>query len=254
MEEKDYDGVETPLLTKYVYVMHMKNGYEERKMRIEQMLGSMNINFKYMLDGDISDIDDNTINKYFVGQTMVGRYPHTSCALKHILTYKKMIDAGIDGALVLEDDICLHRNFIKYFNQSIKEMDSYAKTHADEPVIISYEDTRLRFIPHSKRKKGVVIYKGDRDRMTGAYYINNRAAKLILHYAETHKLDKPIDLTHCQLLREKRLTYFWCQPCIATQGSHSGTFKSSINFSSGAMEHLMWKLQRIYKKLLYFMR
>lgn len=236
-----------------VLVLHVKKGYEERKRHIENMLGKMGIPFEYILDGDIADLTDDIIDKYFKGEKMKGKYPFTSCSYKHLLAYKEIIRRGIRGALILEDDIFLKKEFTDIFNRSMAELAEYCKKKPG-PAIISYEDTRLRFIPRSKRQKGKVIYKGDRDRMTGAFYINRECAQLLIDYAETHKFDIPIDLTHCRLLREGRLTYFWCQPTTATQGSHTGAFSSAINFNRSIFNPIIWKIKLSYKKLLYFLR
>lgn len=242
------------LSTQEVFVLHVKNGYETRARHIERMLCKMNIKFEYILDGDMHTLCDDMINRYFTDPVMTGKYPHTSCSMKHLLAYRKITEREAKGALILEDDIVLHKKFIKYFNKSMEQLDKYSRTHLAEPVIISYEDTRLRFVPRSKREKDVVIYKGDRDRMAGAYYINNAAAKLIYGHAINQKFDRPIDLIHNKLLREHSLTYFWCQPCIATQGSHIRMFKSSININKNNIQYLKWTLCRTYKKLLYFLR
>lgn len=236
-----------------VFVLHVRKGYEKRKQHIESMLGKMDIPFEYILDGDICDLTDDVLDKYFCGETMTGKYPFTSCSYKHLLAYKEIVNRNMEGALILEDDIFLQKKFVRTFNKSMEELRQYSAEHP-EPVIISYEDTRLRFVPRSKRIKGTVIYKGDRDRMTGAFYINREAAKLLIEYAETHKFDLPIDLTHCKLLREGRLTYFWSQPTVATQGSHTGAFSSAINFNKSIFHPISWQFKLHYKKLLYFFR
>lgn len=235
------------------FVMHVKNGYEKRAGHIEKMLGRLGIPFEYILDGDIPDITDDIINSYFTGTEMTDATAPVSCALKHLLACERMLDAGLPDALMLEDDIMLHGNFVSVFNKSVEQARAYAAA-TPGPVMVSYEDTRLRFVPRSRRKKGIVIYKGDRDRMTGAYYINAAAARLIVDYARNHKIDRPIDLFHCDLLRRGLLTYFWCQPTIATQGSHTGAFASAINFNKSMLSPLMWRLKLSYKKILYNLR
>lgn len=217
------------------------------------MLWKLNIPFEYMLDGDIADITDEILNRYFTGDAMQRPCPATSCATKHLLIYQEMVRRNIAEALILEDDIILRNDFVCTFNQSIDEVHHYAATHPG-PIMISYEDTRLRFVPRSQRRDDTVIYPGDRDRMTGAYYCNIAAAQLVLDYALTHKLDQPIDLTHCHLLRSQQLVYFWCQPTIATQGSHLGLFSSAINLHKSMLSPLKWKAKLAYRKLLYWLR
>ncbi len=242
-----------PLNVQKVFVMHVKKGYEERRAHIENMLERLGIDCEFMLDGDIEDLSSEVIHRYFTGTAMSGKTPGTSCALKHLLTYRTIIERNMNGALILEDDIRLSRNFVKVFNKTMDELDTIYKNN-DRPVIISYEDTRLRFVPRSKRRHNKLLYPGHCDRMTGAYYINMAGARLILEYAMTHKLDRPIDLTHRKLLDEGKISYLWCQPTVASQGSATGQFNSSISLQKKILRPLMWRLQRAYKIILYFFR
>lgn len=243
----------TALNVPATFVMHVKKGYEKRGEHVEKMLGRLGVPFEYILDGDIPDLTDDIINRYFTGAEMTVPTAPVSCAFKHLLACEQMLAAGLPDALMLEDDIILHSNFVPVFNLSVEQARAYAAANP-RPVMVSYEDTRLRFVPRSRRKKGTVIYKGDRDRMTGAYYINAAAARLIVDYARSQKIDRPIDLFHCFLLRRGLLTYFWCQPTIATQGSHTGAFASAINLNKSMLSPLMWRLKLLYKKMLYNLR
>lgn len=234
-------------------VLHVKKGFENRARHIEKMLGRMGIRFEYILDGDVEDITPDILRRYFKGDKMAGPYPHTSCALKHLAAYRVILERGLDGALVLEDDIFLKKNFIKVFNKSMEELDALSDSGV-LPVIVSYEDTRLRFVPRSRRRKGVVLYDGDRDRMAGAYYINRAAASVVLGHAETKRVDIQIDLLHCALLRDGRLRYLWCQPTVATQGSHNGRLASGIAINKSVFSPPAWRLKLVYKKLLYWLR
>ena len=101
---------------------------------------------------------------------------------------------------------------------------------------------------------GKVLYPGDRDRMAGAYYINKEGAELIINELEKQAMDIPVDWYHAKLLHENKLKYYWCQPTIATQGSHIGTFKSSISIKDNLWITLKWRFKRFYKKWLYELR
>lgn len=238
------------LNNKKVFVLHVKKGFEQREEHINKMLGEMNISFEYELGGDVSDLSEEILDKWFVSY-MHAFSPQASCFYKHILACKRIIDEELDGALMLEDDICLSKKkFIPIFNQSMMELD----VKGNSPAIISYEDTRLRFVPRSQRKRGKVIYVGNKDRMTGAYYINYAAAKLMWDYIETAKYGVPYDIAHYELLKKGMLTYYWSQPAVASQGSHTGKFTSSINFSKKIYYPIAWQFKLAYKKLLYELR
>lgn len=53
-----------------VFVLHVKEGNEDRAKQIEAMLEKLGIKFEYMLDGDIKDITEERKSKYFDMRTM----------------------------------------------------------------------------------------------------------------------------------------------------------------------------------------
>ncbi|MBD5234148.1 MAG: lipooligosaccharide biosynthesis protein LpsA [Bacteroidales bacterium] len=229
-----------------VFVLHVQNGYEERGAHIEKMMSELGIDFKYILRGDKSELTPEVMSCYFDPSGELG-VPSgaTSCAYKHLLACEEIIAANLPGALIFEDDIVLKPDFAEIALKSIEEL-------PDTPSIINYEDTRLRFVPASMRQRGKVLYPGDRDRFAGALYINRSGAEVIVNEAKARKLGVPIDIFHRQLLDDHSISYWWVHPCVATQGSFNGKFKSSL--SSDRAKVIVWKLRRLYRKLLYRFR
>ena len=173
------------------------------------------------------------------------------CTLQPFYAYEKIVEENLPGALILEDDAMLSSRFDTIFPLTIEE---YSSCYSNENVIISYEDSRLRFVPRSKREKGRFLYPMDRDRMAGIYFININAARMILDDACIQKCKLAIDLYHSQLLEQGKLTYLWCQPTIASQGSFVDILGSTLSTKKIEMEKLRWKILRTYKKLLYQIR
>lgn len=242
------------LTQKSIFVVHVSEGYEDRFEHIEKMLGEMNLKHEYMLRGDIKDITEAVKKKYFKVSDDFNSPSAMSCALKHVLICEEIVERNLPGALVLEDDIILHKNFLPIFKLSMKQLSEWNVSTSQGGVIINYEDTRLRFVERSRRKRGVVIYKGDRDRMTGCFYINNAAARILLdRMKQEGGMDRPIDLYQRHLLDLGLIEYLWCEPTIATQGSHVGLFKSAIT-NKTRIDEIKWLIKRLYKKLLYQMR
>lgn len=198
----------------------------------------------------MTDLTPGVLDRWFAGP-MKCVQGATSCACKHLLACQQIVSRGLPGALVLEDDIVLSPRHEEVVRHTIAELP------AGEPAMISYEETRLRYVPRSKRRKGQYLYAGDRDRFAGAVYINSAAARAILSEAEKNGLDCPIDIFHRRLLNQNKLKYYWSHPCTAVQGSFNGLFRTgfdarrSANASAKAM---MWKAKRLYRKLLYFFR
>lgn len=235
-----------------VLVLHVKVGYEERAKHIESMLRNKQIPFEYITDGDQPDITEEILDRYFTGD-MHKITPATSCALKHFYAYERILQNNWDGALILEDDMIFYNNFIKVFDRCMQE----CKDKDYSNILISFEDSSLHFVPRSQRKKGIHLYPARRDRFTGCLYISRECAQLIMNYVAQYKCNLPIDLLHKDLITKASLPYYWCHPTIATQGTHTGLYSSSICEQSARKTNYRkytWKAKLAYKKLLYWLR
>ncbi len=239
-------------LRKYpTLVIHVAK-FKERAASIEQQMKQAGMYFQYILKGDMEEINDEVLARYFKdGRDNIYRVsPITSCALKHLYAYELILGNDLPGALILEDDAILDKDFRKKFDQSMKE---YEERWADEPVIISYENSALVFVPRSQRKAGQMLYPGDKDRYAGGYFINHLAVKAILDDVKENKCELAIDGYHNYLLHKGIIKYLWCHPTIIQQGTVIGRFSSSLS-ADDLMQQLRWKAKLAYKRLLYYFR
>ena len=235
-----------------IIVLHVEHGYDDRERHIERMLGRMGLKWEWMLDGDIPKLRKEDEERWFA---LSFRETHTlaemSCTMKHLLACRRILDAGMPGALILEDDIVLSKRFPRIFGASLEE----ARREGRDGGIISYEDTRLQFVPRSQRERGRYLYEGKNDRMAGCMYISAEGARKVLEGAEKHKVDRPIDNFHNLLRSRGELPYYWCHPTVATQGSFTGLFPSSLTKRYPQwLTPLVWGFKINYKKLLYNLR
>lgn len=235
-----------------VFVLHVRKGYEARARHMERMLSDACIPFEYILRGDMEDLDEAVLSKYFSGGLRRAG-SETSCAMKHILAYREILERGLPGALVLEDDIVLYPRFASVFNRAMRE----ARERGLDNMLLSFEESSLKYVARSRRRKDRVIYEAERDRFAGCYFITAKAACVILDNIGSGGCDRPIDLYHTSLTAAGKLAYFWSHPCVASQGSHTGLFCSSIQrmpFLKRLRLRLTWQLKRGYKRLLYNLR
>lgn len=232
------------------YVIHVK-GAVEREKYIKKELAKHNITFEFILDGNMEDITNEQLERYFDGE-LKHKTPQTSCALKHILVYEKMIKEDIQKALVFEDDIELSSIFNKIFNTSLLEIQSQ---HSNK-YMISYENSTLQYVKRTERISGQVLYKKDQGRCTGAYLLDIEAAKEMIKYLSQYKCDKPIDWIHYELIKNKAINVYWSHPSIAEQRSHNGKMRSLIGHKKmGFFRRISFFLQKIYKhQILYRLR
>ena len=224
---------------------------KERGEHIDKMLRRMGIDYEFIAEGDLGQLDARLLSRFFKDGDSLQPTARHSCATKHFLACDYIVSHHLEGALVLEDDIVLHNNFKSVCEQSLNELrDNYK----DRPAIISYEDSSLRFVPRSQRRRGQLLYPATKGRMAGCYYMSRPCAEVILQDLATNKCDATdADTYHYQLLQRGLIDYLWCQPTIATQGTFSGAFRSSLA-DDGHFVRLRWLFKKNYKKLLYWLR
>ncbi len=232
-----------------ILVIHVR-GNHERKAFIQKQLDKLDMPYHFILDGNVEDLTTDILDKFFRGD-MHGQYPRTSCAYKHILAMQYIIDNHLDGALIVEDDLRIYRNFKEYFGKSIEECKI---NYNNIPFIANYEESSLLLVPRSQQRKGIILYPAQRDRYAGCYYINHIAAEAILKYINLKCSDTTSDLLHTKLLKEGKLHYFWSHPCLACQCSCDGTMPTMIPTRPRPFKRLKWLYKRLYKHLLYFLR
>lgn len=235
-----------------ILVIHAKH-LTGRLSHMEQQLRDWPGGVTYILDADKDELTDEIVSTFFKkGCELDNKSGATSCAMKHLLACKHIVEHQLEGALVLEDDIVLHPGFEKHFAQTMAE---YQAQYADQPILISYEDSSLQFIPRSRRKKGQWLYEAPhgRVRFNGALFINLKAAQAIVEDVKVNKCDIAVDHYYVHLYDKGLVQFLWCEPCLATQGSFSGTFISSMG-QIRSLEGLRWKFKYAYKRLVYWLR
>lgn len=231
-----------------MFVAHVKKGYEDRERHIDAHLGGLGIPFEYLLDGDIPDLDPGRLEAYFTGEEMKRPSGITSCAMKHLLVYEEIVRRDLAGALVLEDDIFLGRDFLAVFAATLDELDRRPEL-AGQPVLVSYENSSLRFVPPEEVEAGRHLYARDRGRCTGAYWVNREAARSIVEDTRARRCRRPVDHYHNDLVARGALRIFWSHPAVAEQGSHNGRFGSALDHRrKGLLRRLKWAIQKLYKQ------
>jgi glycosyl transferase family 25 len=225
-----------------IFVIHVKSAID-REEHINSQFKRFGLNHDFITDGDMSDIDQNILDKYFSGD-MKRITPQTSCALKHLYSYKHMIDHNIPEALIFEDDIILKPNFIEIFQQIKQEC---SKENISN-YIVSLENSGHNYINKSEQINGKILYKKDSIRCAGAYYIDLAFAKTVLEHTLTSPISLPIDWYIQAVAKEKGGNIFWSHPFVAEQGSHNGKMRSLIDKKGyGFFRTLVYSIQKHLK-------
>lgn len=228
-----------------VYVIHVRSAVD-REALMRKQLDSAQIPFTFITEGDIADITPAIMERHFTGPRMSGPPAAVhSCAYKHLLAYRKLVESGESWALILEDDVYLAKNFTEKLSAILAEIPT---THQPEKALINLEGSMLKLVPIRDRKPDQHLYPMERGRAAGAYLLSAELAREILLDVERAKCPKPIDLYHNLLVERIGLAHYWSHPALAEQGSHNGKIASLIDQKpSGFWRQFTWQLQRLYK-------
>ncbi len=226
-----------------IFVIH--SGNQERRKHIEKELAKKDLSFEFVLDGNQEDLTPQVLKKYFSNITneFMGEVsPKTSCAYKHILVYEKIIKKKIKQAIIFEDDIVLHDDFLTFLNKISVEIKKRNLTN----YLISLENSSLYIV--TRPKKGVYLYyKQSSQRGTGAALISYECAHNIVKYIKEKKCYFPIDWMQTALAKKDLINIYWAHPTIAEQNSYNGKFDSLLD--PLAKKSTMRRVNHFYKKV-----
>lgn len=226
-----------------VFVIHTKTGLAYRRQYMEKLLARHDIEFEFMLDGDVDDLTPEILAHYFT-ENMRRYTARISCALKHIYVYERVLAAPYKNVLILEDDAILHPSFTSIFNQLIAEIETQSDLSQD-CVYVCLENSTLEFVPTKEQRKGQLLYRKHKTRGGGGYFLTNAAAEKIMAYLYQHKCHISNDLLLNQLLPQLAIPTFWCQPPLVEQASNNGMWESSLgNQSQGLWRQLRWSFHK----------
>jgi glycosyl transferase family 25 len=227
-----------------VFVLHVKQGYEDRERFIVEQFKTFGIDFEFVLDYDIPDLTDEIITTRF-DPAMHNQPVAMSVNMKHATAWQKLVDGGHANALIFEDDVVLDKRFEEIFNRCMAEVKGI-----DEDVAIYYSNACNMYVPFFKIKKGRHLYKARASRAADSYSISRTVAQKRLDFLAAQPFTRIIDHQFNLMDPQIGVTPCWCHPTIVEQGSMNGLFESAIDQKrkGSLMRKLDWSLQKIYKK------
>ena len=228
-----------------VYIVHGIKGYEERENILKKSLEDLNLTFEFVTESFDEEQNEKWIQEYFVED--IRNYLSKGalyCTLVHILCYRKFLESDNEFAIIFENDVCFLENFVDKAQKVIEE----ARGINPNGVIVSLENSTLKFPAIKEIKKEKLLYPEEKGRCAGAYLIDRKAAYNILESLKTEKCHTVIDWWHNALIEKRILNMYWAHPPLIEQGSFNGKFTSSISIrDNGTIRGLRWKAQKIYK-------
>ena|GEM_PF-88905 len=244
------------------YIIHVR-GDSFREKHMKGQIKDIGIFCDFVLDGNQEDLTKEVIEKnfgdWFLKILNPGwkdnhfNYGTASCTYKHLLGFRDVVNNNLPYGIAFENDIILDKNFTEIIFKALDEI----KARNLKNIVISLEDTMLKYIPKSKRVKGQLIYRNPgMIRFAGAYLFDLEFAKNMINHVDTKGCDDVIDWYINRRDKEGLIDIYWLHPTIAAGGSATGDIGSYFGFRShvGFLRKISFKVQRAYKKFLWNMR
>lgn len=229
-----------------IFVIHVSQGYEERAKSIDAQASKLGLNIQYILDGDIKDLNINTLNKFFPPNTQL-RDTEKSCVYKHVLAMQEIIHQNLEGALIMEDDFLFYKNCQAVFEKCLTEAQALFSSSTSPSFLINFE-RGAHYIPLFKLRIGKYLYKKEKTKMASCYYVTNKTASTFLKTITNEKINLPADWLQTHICNQNDIPIYWTEPTLGDQGSKSGVFDSELsNRKASFAKRTSWLISKFYK-------
>ena len=231
-----------------VYIINLQKD-KNRKKNILKELKKQNLkNYKFISAVNGNKLKKKEINsliskeKNFINPINTNMSKsEIGCSLSHIKIYKEIVKSDIDYALILEDDAF----FLNKFTKNLKKFISINFKYKKQIILLS-ELREFYKIPIDKEKDYEIVDVTNAY-FTHSYFINNEAARSLLHFnfpVKTVADNFIIFKIYCGI----KITGL--NPYLL--GQDKKKFESSIKFTSNLKQVFLFKrfIYKSYNKIL----
>lgn len=231
-----------------IYIVNLKKD-KKRKKNILNELKKQNLkNYKFISAVNGNKLKKKEINsliskeKNFINPINTNMSKsEIGCSLSHIKIYKEIVKSDIDYALILEDDAF----FLNKFTKNLKKFISINFKYKKQIILLS-ELREFYKIPIDKEKDYEIVDVTNAY-FTHSYFINNEAARSLLHFnfpVKTVADNFIIFKIYCGI----KITGL--NPYLLSQDKKK--FESSIKFTSNLKQVFLFKrfIYKSYNKIL----
>ena len=223
-----YLNKDNDILQMKIFIVHYKK-LIERKQSILSQFKKYNIyNYEFIeIDRDeLQEHNTDIFDKNF-GNAL------TAISLSHYFAYKKIIE-NYDNAIIFEDDVILHDDFINILKKYLIKLPS------DYDALFIGNGCNLHVAPFNlcenkhiyKRNlhytEGILADNG-LTRCADSYIISKKCCIKLYDYINNlqNKINESIDAWLEIALMKNNCNVYWAEPTIVTQGSQNGAFDRS---------------------------
>ena len=226
-----------------VFVIHVKEGFEDRRAHIQSELERHGIDFEFVLNDDIPDFTEERISAFFSSDHSL-KDSKMSCSLKHYSVFERMESHEYSLVLVFEDDVFLAKNFNSVLDKVLCEVEK-----KDPGYVIYLGNAGNKYVRPEKIYEGQALYREKSGRATDSYLIDYTAAMRRINYIRARKAH--LSTGHMMNLVDNAVgnTIYWTHPTIAEQGSQNGRMRSTVSRNK-RFHRLRWLIRDFNKRYL----
>ena len=192
----------------------------------------------------IWDYDADTLSTEDIARVDAEKLPPKSIStvLKHIEAQRKLVASGDRFALVLEDDAVLFPEFSATINRILT-----SEHLPSEPFLLFAGGADNKVTEAFLKAKPTDLVKHPLS-TAEAYIIERSAAERRLEWCSENRIDKPADHFLTWIDQRLGISQYWTGIPLATQGSITGQFKTSLDASRAKHSPLFLRLKYHYNR------
>jgi glycosyl transferase family 25 len=227
-----------------ILVINVKR-FVERRRHVEVQLARFGLRGEFIHDFDADEITEEIDRRWFAGDEL--NRGQKSCALKHVVVLRRVVEGNWQRCLVLEDDVVLADDFPDGVRAALAETRDQPR-----PYVIYLGAGGNFYTPASQREPGRRIYPATKGRFTDSYIIGAQEGALRLARIEAQPMTKPIDVVFDNVDRAAGIRFLWLEDPVVEQGSKLGLFRTSLEAAPpNWLQALRYRLERLRRKYLY---
>lgn len=223
-----------------VYVLSVKS-FSDRITHIKNELTKHNLEFEFIFDYDIDEINLPDFSKKNVLIEDNLQNAHKSLLLKHIKAWENCVQNNYKNILILEDDVLLDKNFSNTLKKIIHRSSYLTPGYL---IFLSGRDTR---VPKEFLLSNDLLFRHPIATADG-YITDFHACIKRLAWLSNNKVNLPADHLIKKIDENLEISQYWSTKTLVEQGSVFGLFPSTLD--RNRQKHtLLYNFLRYYMKI-----
>lgn len=208
--------------------------FKDRHAHIEKQANEFDLDLEFIWNYDAEMLSAGDLTRVDIEKLPL---KSISTVLKHMEAQRRLVESGDRFALVLEDDAVLFPEF-----SATLDLILTSEHLPSEPFLLFAGGADNKVTEAFLEAKPTDLVKHPLS-TAEAYLIERSAAERRLEWCAKNRIDKPADHFLTSIDQMLGITQYWTGVPLATQGSITGQFKTSLDASRGKHSPLFLRLK-----------